>query len=70
MEELIDKRLDAKIRPFVDVVLHGQEELRRGQKEQNAFLIKTIKHDTWIKAIAASQLFTIFGVFVHWIIGK
>jgi len=67
MEELLDSRLDSKLRSFIEVVMFNQEEIRQGQKEQNKFLKKTMTHDTMIKTIILVQVLMVFAIGLQWV---
>jgi hypothetical protein len=70
IHEIIKLELRCQMKPFIDVVVHGQEELKQGQKTNNQFIEKTLQHDTWIKGLGASQFIMALVLFLHWIIGR
>jgi len=70
IHEIVKSELRTQMRPFVTAVMHNNEEIRQGQKEQNVFLVKAVHHDTWIKALFAGQVFTAVAMFFHWIISS
>ena len=70
MEELIDRRISATLKPFIEAVFMGHEQIVQGQKKQNEFLQKSVSHDTWIKILGVAQFLTALMVVFHWLIGS
>jgi len=65
LEELLNKRLDSKLRPFIDVVMFNQEEIIQRQKKQDQFLEKVIGHDTKINLLIAAQIVQGLALVLH-----